>query len=544
MIKFFLMHKDDVCGTLILDETTGRLLQYHDNGELLSPYLGTADTQKMKKWWEMRAVPASRTMIQKAIRESGCLNAETYLAKNLALSMTDSYWICPENIDLKYKDIKFSNLALYNEGKIPYHNATSYDPNASLGGQMEKYWNLQGSSPLLIKESYKYYGQQSINEVFASMIHKLQDTDVPYVQYSAAITEDHGILSRCNAFTSEEIELISAYEIIQSSKINNESSLYDGYIQICIQNGIDQEVIQNFMDYQTLTDFVISNTDEHLENFGVLRDTSTMKLIGPAPIFDSGNSMFFSETRTQPYTRAQILERKITGFYEYEDKMLRKVQNRKIVKLDLLPSKQDVKERYVQSGIPEEKAEFISSNYETKLSLLNEFQHGKIISLYHEKKKEKNSLSSPKDKEVFKQQFIMICDTDMEAKQKIDKICSSLRDEGYTEKDSHLLYTASQGVFDSGFLVDTVAAIENLQLTKCKPSKKFVQIVLDDIRDELEKIQNPVNLVAIDLIAESRLKIALLKGMTVVFHCSVIDKNAKIRYLKIAREIGDIECSL
>ena len=44
-----------------------------------------------------------------------------------------------------------------------------------------------------------------------------------YVQYSAAITEDHGILSRCNAFTSEEIELISAYEIIQSSKINNES---------------------------------------------------------------------------------------------------------------------------------------------------------------------------------------------------------------------------------------------------------------------------------------------------------------------------------
>lgn len=35
-----------------------------------------------------------------------------------------------------------------------------------------------------------------------------------------------------------------------------------------------------------LTDFVISNTDEHLLNFGVLRDADTMKLIGPAPIFD------------------------------------------------------------------------------------------------------------------------------------------------------------------------------------------------------------------------------------------------------------------
>lgn len=78
MIKFFLMHKDDVCGTLILDETTGRLLQYHDNGELLSPYLGTADTQKMKKWWEMRAVPASRTMIQMLLSEDKWKNTGTY----------------------------------------------------------------------------------------------------------------------------------------------------------------------------------------------------------------------------------------------------------------------------------------------------------------------------------------------------------------------------------------------------------------------------------------------------------------------------------
>lgn len=544
MIKFFLMHRDDVCGTLILDETTGRMLQYHDNGNQLSPYLGTADTQKMKKWWEMRAVPASRIMIQKAIRESGCLNSETYLAKNLALSMTDSYWICPENIDLKYNDIKFSNLALYNEGKIPYHNVSSYDPNASLGGQMEKYWNLQGSAPLLIKESYKYYGQQSINEVFASMIHKLQDIDVPYVQYSAAITEDHGILSKCNAFTSEHIELISAYEIVQSSKINNESSLYDGYIQICIQNGIDSEVIQKFMDYQTLTDFVISNSDEHLQNFGVLRDTSTMKLIGPAPIFDSGNSMFFSEQPTKPYTRREILERKITGLYQYEEKMLRKVKNRFIVKLDLLPSKQEVKKLYIQAGIPEVKADFISSNYETKLLLLNEFQHGKTISFYHEKKKEKKSPYQLKDQETLKQQFIMICDSGLDSRQEMNKICSMLRQKGYAENDSHSLYTASQGVFDSGFLVDTPAAIETLQSTKCTPSKQYVQIATDDIREELEKIQNPVNNTTLVLIAESRLKMAIIKGMTVVFHCTAMDENTRGRYLKIARKAGIVDCSL
>ena len=544
MIKFFLMHKDEVCGTLILDETTGRLLQYHDNKSRLSPFLGTADTQKMKKWWEMRAVPASRTMIQKAIRESGCLNAETYLAKNLALSMTDCYWICPENIKLKYDDVKFSNLALYNEGKIPYHNATSYDPNASLGGQMEKYWNLQGTSPLLVKESYKYYGQQSINEVFASMIHKLQNTDVPYVQYSASITEDHGVLSKCHAFTSEHVELISAYEIIQSSKISNESSLYDGYLQICIENGIDAEEIQRFMDYQTLTDFVISNTDEHLQNFGVLRDTLTMKLIGPAPIFDSGNSMFFSDTRIQPYTRAEILNLKITGFYQSEEKMLRKVQNRNIVKTDLLPSKQDVKKRYMQAGIPEEKAEFISSNYETKLMFLNEFQHGKTISFYHEKKKEQQSSHCPEIHETPKQQFILVCGSDFEGKQQINKICSEFLQKGYTEKDSASLYTVSQGIFDFDFLVDTSNLTENVHSAKGAASKTFAKIVTTDIQEELEKIQNPVNLETIKFIAENRVKIALAKGITVIFQCPSIDKTVRIQYLRIAKEAKLVNCSL
>ena len=69
------------------------------------------------------------------------------------------------------------------DGKIPYHNETSYDPNASLGGQMEKYWDLSGEQPILVKESYRFWGQQSINEVFATFVHELQKTYVPFVKY-------------------------------------------------------------------------------------------------------------------------------------------------------------------------------------------------------------------------------------------------------------------------------------------------------------------------------------------------------------------------
>ena len=88
---------------------------------------------------KMRAIPASRSVMQNIVKSTGCINSGMYLAKNLALSMTDTYWVCPENATLKYDQVKFANLSMYSNGKVPYHNATSYDYNASLGGQMEKY---------------------------------------------------------------------------------------------------------------------------------------------------------------------------------------------------------------------------------------------------------------------------------------------------------------------------------------------------------------------------------------------------------------------
>ena len=153
IMKYDLMHKNEVCGKLVFEEDTGRIVEYHDAGNGLSPYLGYSDKKKVRKWWEMRAVPASRRMMKDIIQQAGCLNSEMYLVKNLALSMTDTYWIRPEESGITYDDVKLTNLAAYGQGKVPYHNVTSYDPNASLGGQMEKYWDLSGEKPVLVKES-------------------------------------------------------------------------------------------------------------------------------------------------------------------------------------------------------------------------------------------------------------------------------------------------------------------------------------------------------------------------------------------------------
>ena len=391
MSQYALMHKNDVCGSLIIDDETGTLKIYKDNGSGLSPFLGNADTRRMKHWWEGRAVPASRKMMQEVLKQAGCTNTKMYLAKNLALSMTDSYWIRPLDMDVKYEDVKLSSMNPFSDNKVPYHNATSYDSNAALGGQMEKYWDIETQFPTLVKESYKYFGQQAINEAFATYLHDLQETTIPYVPYLAGHTEDNGLYCRCDAFTNDSVELVSAYEVIEGSKLQNDKSLYDNYIRICAKFGIEAQEISDFMDYQTLTDFIISNTDEHLGNFGILRDSNTMQYLGPAPIYDSGNSMFFKESSTV-HTRLSLLQQPITSFYDSEEKMVKNIKNRQLVNIDLLPTVEETIALYTSYGFPEERAITIANNYALKVDMTYEFENGATISMYHERQKESENI--------------------------------------------------------------------------------------------------------------------------------------------------------
>lgn len=546
MIKYSLMHKNDKCGTILFDENIGRITEYHDDRNGLSPYLGNCDIKKIQKWWEMRAVPASRATMQQVINNANCLNTEVYLAKNLGLSMTDTYWIKPSGIDLSFDNVKFANLAAYSHGKIPYHNATSYDPNASLGGQMEKYWDLMHKTPILVKESYKYYGQQSINEVFASIVHSRQPSNVEFVRYTAEMTEDRGVQCKCPAFTSENIELLSAYEMVESRKIQNSQALYDEYINICVENGIDYNQIQEFMDYQTMTDFLITNTDEHLLNFGVLRDPNTMKLIGPAPIFDSGNSMFYSDGRKTPYTRAGILDIPITSFYKREEKLLGKVKNKTAVDLNSIPSAGEVKELYANAGIPEEKADVISKNYDTKAKMLSEFQRGKTISLYKEKQAKKNSKYNTivKEPEVKMEspKFIMLCGIPGSGKSQLAK--SLYADLQNKKMDDVNLYPASKAIKNIGLIFDP-SKITNDIVINADYKDSTVLISPNKIRQELkDNYPDSYSESLVFAIVDARIKTALKSGASVVYEATNLDKPIREKYLGIANEYGVKDTSL
>ena len=187
---------------------------------------------------------------------------------------------------------------------------------------------------------------ESLNEVAATLLHKKQALQ-PYVSYSALRLDNHPQLCCiCESFTSDMVELIPAIDVLDSMKKDNATSMYEHFILICARHGLDAKVVRQFLEYQIMTDFVLTNTDRHMNNFGVLRDTNTLHFIGMAPIFDSGNSMFWKTPR-QP-ERDNLLEIPVNSFRKKERQLLDYVKDPSCINLKLLPDENELYAIYNQ----------------------------------------------------------------------------------------------------------------------------------------------------------------------------------------------------
>lgn len=50
--------------------------------------------------------------------------------------------------------------------------------------------------------------------------------------------------------------------------------------------------MKKFIDYMLVFDYLLANTDRHFGNFGAIRNVKTLEWTGPAPVFDSGTSLW------------------------------------------------------------------------------------------------------------------------------------------------------------------------------------------------------------------------------------------------------------
>lgn len=379
-----LMHKDDVVASLQLDDLSGAILKVTPgaNPELL-PLGGSQGADSLRKWWLRRAVPISQGNIAALLQREGIPSTQRLLVRNLGLSLSDHYWIKPSGSELTWTDVSpFSNTFCNLSETAAAH---SYSPDATLQGDLIKKWLIVDDTRYLLKGNRGANSQQSLNEVLSSMLHEKQgfSNHVRYrpVKFTGSVSEQYGCI--CGDFASEMLEFIPAIDVVDSEKKDNAVSTYEHFIHVCTEHGLSEQGVRGFLEYQILTDFVLTNTDRHLNNFGVLRDSRTLKFIRMAPIFDSGNSMFWDAPRLPE--RSDCTEITVNSFRKTETELLKLVTDRSRVRMELLPSREEIAELYAK----DDSIAFVDSiltGYEKKKTLLERFVEKSILVQNHHKR--------------------------------------------------------------------------------------------------------------------------------------------------------------
>ena len=254
-----------------------------------------------------------------------------------------------------------------------------YTPNGSLQGSLEKTWMILNGDRCLLKGNRDNLSCEALNEIIASKLHELQGFSNYTQYYPLEIhNRDYDYACYSKLFTSQKLELISAYSIVSSEKKSGDISYYDHFINTCGKYGIDREQLRMNMEYQIMTDFILSNRDRHLSNISILRDADTLSLLRMAPIYDSGKCLFVHDS--VPQNNKELLNIRTESFASSEIGLLNYVQDRSLVDTSKLPSRKYIESVYSRdTQINESRIKQIGEAYEKKIDLFEKWQRGEDL---------------------------------------------------------------------------------------------------------------------------------------------------------------------
>ena len=236
-------------------------------------------TSNVPKWLETRAIDSHRAnsrLLKKALRLTERDDIGSVLSVN-AVTITDNYWIKPINSDLCYADVRFDNdyfatLALtgsYDSFNRAAHSKSTKTPELTNIGSFEKCWKL-------INGEWWMYKSGNSEEYFSELfICKLcEKLGLPTAHY-----ELDGRYIRSKNFTNgAEVN----FEPMRSLADDDED--YENCFNIL--NEISPDIAVQYLLLLWM-DTVCYNMDRHTENFGLLRDVKTGRIISLAPNYDN-----------------------------------------------------------------------------------------------------------------------------------------------------------------------------------------------------------------------------------------------------------------
>ena len=377
-MEYFLMRKDDIV-TVCEMTKDGHMIEWQDRfiSPELAPLEGKASPGYLRNWWDHRRAPIGQGKIREVLEENGIADTGDYLLRNLGISLTDYYWMKPVDSSLRWKDVNlFDNsfrsgaLHRFRSGKGYGSDYSGITPDSSLRGDLEKSWVIRNGKRCLIKGNHGILSIESINEVIASRFHKAQGyrNYTPY--HLLRINKkpyDFGCIAE--AFTDEKHEFVSANAVISSEKKPHGMSDYEHFINVCGMHGMDTDLLRRDLEYQIMSDYILTNTDRHMENLGVIRDADTLEFIRMAPIFDTGRA--FTPGFAVPADDSELRTIEVNSFRSSEQGLLKLVRDPSVIdRKRLLPSDEIYKMYKKDSKIWEGRIDSAVWLYEKKLSML------------------------------------------------------------------------------------------------------------------------------------------------------------------------------
>lgn len=262
--RYLIMHEDTCIGLIsILNSSISNVLVNMKCADCF-PVGYEISNKGLVKWLENRGIPATRQGLKVDL---GTMTRFEYMVLNLGLSLSDHYWIKPEesystwgSINL-YSNLFKATLSL-DIDKYDISGKTNFVPSSSLKGDLRKKWIIDTNGVRrLVKGNYNNSCRQSISEVFATKIHELQNSFcfTPYNLIKLSYNDTVVLGCECPNFTSLYTEFISAYDLLnmpeckRAPKKRSDMNWYEYYVQYMSSFGLD---IRNFMDYMFMTDFI------------------------------------------------------------------------------------------------------------------------------------------------------------------------------------------------------------------------------------------------------------------------------------------------
>lgn len=300
-MKCTLMNKNVPVADLELDDDTAAIIKVIGSLELaylpvgIDIRTGLPNKKELNDWWYGRAIPASRSGIRTALEKMDINHPEQLMLRCFGLSLSDQYWMKPEHSDLSWSEINFfENRFSDDVGNILFEQPVNHQvidmvsPCNTSDGWLKKKWKILEGKRCLIKAGSNPFMQEPLNEVVATKLHQRLGFQ-NYVRYS--LLWENGIpYSVCEDFIDTDTELVSAVSINRSMKKRSQNSMYEHFMLACNKLGIPG--MKEFINYMLVFDYLMANTDRHFGNFGAVRNVNTLEWIGPAPVFDSGTSLW------------------------------------------------------------------------------------------------------------------------------------------------------------------------------------------------------------------------------------------------------------